>query len=76
MFDVVTGIQNKEKPEPGDFTICIECAAVLRYDKDMTAVLSSLMEVPMISRMNFARVVSELKERGPRTKRNSSGPLA
>src|ERR1700743_1857346 len=41
-------------PEPGDFTICIACSSVLRFDDNMRLVLSSLSEVPIEVRARFA----------------------
>ena len=32
-------------PVPGDITICIDCAAVMRFDKDLTVRLTSPAEL-------------------------------
>lgn len=31
-FDRATGIDHPSAPEPGDFTVCISCGALLRFD--------------------------------------------
>ena len=41
-------------PEPGDFTICMACAAVLRFDGGLRLVLSSLSDVPVEIRARLA----------------------
>jgi hypothetical protein len=65
MLDAVSSMQDKKVPEPGDFTICIECGAVLRFDAKMDLLASSLEDIPMASRLGFAKVVMEIKKRGP-----------
>jgi RNase P subunit RPR2 len=67
MLDAVTSMETKgaDLPKPGDFTLCIKCHAVLKFTDDMTLVMSSLMEIPMNSRMRFAQVAAKLKEMGP-----------
>jgi hypothetical protein len=65
VLDAATAMQDKAVPEPGDYTICIECGAVLRFGPKMDLLLSSLMEIPMSARMDFAKVVTEVKKRGP-----------
>lgn len=59
-----------DKPQPGDFTVCIACASVLRWTATMDFELSSLMAVPTHIRMDFAKLVSTVKTLGPYSKRN------
>jgi hypothetical protein len=54
-------------PQPFDFTVCIQCCNVLRFDADMNLIASSLEEIPMHSRLPFAKVVTLCKA-APRPK--------
>ena len=67
MLDGVTKVSGKGKsmPEPGDFTLCLNCGAVLEYDANMQVISRTLMDIPMHSRMGFAQAVTEIKNRGP-----------
>jgi hypothetical protein len=49
-------------PEPGDFTICIACSSVLRFDENMRLVLSCLSEVPIEIRARLAFVKMTVDE--------------
>jgi hypothetical protein len=51
------------KPQPGDYTVCIGCAQVLRFTPQMDLEMSSLEAIPTHSRMAFARVVQEITKR-------------
>lgn len=51
----------EHSPEPGDYTICINCGEVLRWNDRMDLDQSSLMEIPEDSRMRFAQVVQVIK---------------
>jgi hypothetical protein len=48
-------------PEPGDYTVCIGCFSILRFDDNLQLVLSSLSEVPVEirSRMAFIKMTVE-----------------
>lgn len=48
-------------PEPGDFTVCIACAAVLRFGTGLHLEMSSLMDIPEHSRMAFAQTVQAVE---------------
>jgi hypothetical protein len=63
-LDGVTNLQGKEKPRTGDFTICIECANVLKFTDNLDMELSSLEAIPVESRFDFAKVVMTLKTLG------------
>lgn len=43
-------------PVPGDFTVCLNCSAILRYDDAFVVVPSSLAECPIELRATLARV--------------------
>lgn len=34
-LDAATACEGDRKPAPGDFTVCIYCAIILRFDNDM-----------------------------------------
>jgi hypothetical protein len=63
-LDTVTSITAAVLPQPDDFTVCIGCGSVLKFDANMMLLPSSLMEIPTHSRMEFAEVVTEVKNRG------------
>jgi hypothetical protein len=65
VVDAATCFTAKIAPEPGDFTVCINCGAVLLFDGEMDLLLSSLEAIPMHSRLDFAKMVTAVKERGP-----------
>jgi hypothetical protein len=46
--------ETPKPPEPGDFTVCIACFSVLRFDDNMHLVSSSLSEVPIEIRARIA----------------------
>lgn len=35
-FSACSGIDHSHAPKPGDFSVCIQCAAVLRFLADLT----------------------------------------
>ncbi|MCP4900180.1 MAG: hypothetical protein GY906_24680 [bacterium] len=37
-LDAATNLQSEERPAPGDMTVCINCAAILRFDEKCMAV--------------------------------------
>jgi hypothetical protein len=49
-------------PLPGDFTICIACFSVLRFDDNMHLLLSSLSEVPIEHRALLAYIKMTVEE--------------
>jgi len=64
LLDAATSLLGEVQPMPGDFTVCIGCACVLRFTPTMHLELSSLEAIPTHSRMDFARVVQAVKARG------------
>ena len=61
MLDSYTCLTDEVKAEPGDFTVCIGCASVLRFTETMDFELSSLEAIPTHSRMLFARAVQAIQ---------------
>jgi hypothetical protein len=64
LLDAVTCFTAQIAPKPGDFTICIECGAVVEFGAKMDLRLRSLEDIPMHSRLDFAKAVQAIKERG------------
>ncbi len=62
LLDAATSLGTEAVPGPGDFTVCIDCCAVLKYGPDMSLEASSLLEIPMHSRLEFAKLVGHCKE--------------
>lgn len=69
LLDAATNMEGHEKPEPGDFTICIDCRSVLRFTPDMQLELSSLESIPIHARLGFAKVVQALEQYPPPKRR-------
>jgi hypothetical protein len=61
-LDAVSSVGAEVTPEPGDFTVCIECCNVLRFDANMQLCKSALTDIPMHSRLNFAKIVKHCGE--------------
>ena len=61
LLNGATNMQGQSQPEPGDFTICIRCAKVLRYGENMQLEASALEEIPMHSRLAFAKIVQYIQ---------------
>jgi hypothetical protein len=70
VLDAVTNFTDKVPPKPGDFTVCIECGSVMEYGPKMDLSLRSLEDIPMHSRLGFAKAVTAIKERGRRREKN------
>jgi hypothetical protein len=62
MLDAASSVRGEEVPQPGDFTVCISCCNVLLFDDDMKLLASSLEDIPMHSRLDFAKVVTACKQ--------------
>jgi hypothetical protein len=56
-LDGITNMTGREEPGVGDFTVCIGCRSVLRFDLGMKLEKSSLLEVPTHLRAYFAKVI-------------------
>ena len=65
-FQLLTAVMSmlgEHRAGPGDFTVCITCASVLRFTETMDYELASLEAIPTHSRMMFARAVQAVKSR-------------
>jgi hypothetical protein len=56
-LDGVTNLTSRDAPVVGDFTVCINCRSVLRFNLGMGLEKSSLLEVPTHMRAAFAKVI-------------------
>jgi hypothetical protein len=63
VLDAATSMTGKSEPAPDDFTVCVGCASVLRFDDGLVLHPSSLMEIPAHSRMHFAQLVQAVHAR-------------
>jgi hypothetical protein len=61
-LDAVSSLNRDASPEEGDFTVCIECCSILRFDANMQLCESSLAHIPPHSRLEFAKVVKVCRE--------------
>lgn len=61
-LDAVSSVGAEVTPEPGDFTVCIECCNVLCFDANMQLCKSALTDIPMHSRLSFAKIVQHCGE--------------
>jgi hypothetical protein len=68
-LDACTSLLDEIVPGPGDFTVCLGCASVLRFTGAMDFEVSSLESIPIHSRLPFARVVQAVKEKPQRAYR-------
>jgi hypothetical protein len=62
LLDTVSNISDGSAPEPGDFTFCLICVNLLRFDQDLQLVASSFEELPLVERAKFAGVKLKLEE--------------
>jgi hypothetical protein len=70
-LDAVTNMTSRDEPGVGDFTVCINCRSVLRFDLGMGLEKSSLLEVPTHLRAAFAKIIRcmEAMPQPPRQKK-------
>lgn len=55
-LDAATNVGGDDPPRPGDFTVCIQCCNVLRYDAVLGLMASSLAECPIEIRSRLANI--------------------
>ena len=70
-IDAISAVTGDSEPEPGDFTICFYCRAVLRIGEDFTLTKSSLMEIPTHSRMMFVKAIRLMEQNPPPPRRDN-----
>lgn len=59
VFDKASSMAEKQKPSPGDFTICLHCGALNKFGKDMRLVGSDLREaLDYLSPMDVLRLLA------------------
>lgn len=44
VFSHATSVKGAEAPQPGDFSVCISCVGIARFDDELKLVASSLNE--------------------------------
>lgn len=62
LLDAASNVEGEGAPQPGDFTLCIECSSVLRFDEEMNLVMSSWDDIPLILRASFAQLKMAIEE--------------
>jgi hypothetical protein len=62
VFDRASNLEDEDAPKAGDFTLCINCSALLKFEPDMQLALSKLEELPIQFRSKFARVAMLIRE--------------
>lgn len=43
--DAATGISGAVRPKPGDYTVCLGCAAILRFDEEFALIRAKTVEL-------------------------------
>jgi hypothetical protein len=62
VHDTVTNSSGGSAPEPGDHTLCIRCAGVMRFDGDMQLVAARWDDIPVAYRSKFAAIKMAIEE--------------
>ena len=62
LLNAATNMEGKDKPEPGDFTICIKCSSVLRFNPDMQLELAHLDMIPAEARPSFEEIIRAVRQ--------------
>lgn len=60
-LDGVHCFGDESRPEPGDFTVCIQCAMLLRFGDDMVLVQAALADVDESVREEFAKMIATIE---------------
>jgi hypothetical protein len=70
LLDTVNNTDGGTAPDPGDFTVCLGCASVMRFDENLQLVAAKFEDIPIQDRAKFATLkmcVEEIK--------NKNGPI-
>jgi hypothetical protein len=62
LLDAVSNLYGRNAPDPGDFTICINCASVLRFDENFQFALAKFDDIPIQLRSEFAMLKYAVEE--------------
>jgi hypothetical protein len=60
-FEATTALKDGVRPGEGDFSVCVNCAVVMRYDANLRLVRSSINEASPALRAQLEIVVAGLK---------------
>ena len=41
LLDAATSLDDSDRPQPGDISVCFNCAAILEFDENMKLILAS-----------------------------------
>jgi hypothetical protein len=61
-LDTVNNTTGGSAPEPGDFTLCIQCAGVMSFDRDLQLIAAKWDDIPVILRSKFAETKMAIEE--------------
>ena len=61
LLDATSGADHDEEPEPGDYSVCIYCAATLRFGDDLALVSVSIDDVHPSARKQLADAAQTVK---------------
>lgn len=62
ILDTASNTYGTTAPEPGDHTLCIRCANVLRFDENLQLVAAKWDDIPVEYRSKFAVVKMAIEE--------------
>jgi hypothetical protein len=67
-LDAATSIEDYCAPKPQDLTVCIKCATILQWNKDMRLEIADLnkLNLPLPQLLELAKVVAAIRHVGPR----------
>jgi hypothetical protein len=61
-LDHVSNMEDTKKPEVGDFTICINCGALMVFTSGLGVAPAKLTDIPVQYRAHFARTIFLIQE--------------
>ena len=68
-FDSAESMMGHRRPEPGDLSVCLSCAALLVFDADLRPSRSATVEdvrgMPQDMALTIAAARSHIRRRGP-----------
>lgn len=70
LLNRTSALTGNHAPEFGDFTICIGCLSILKIGPDFVLEKSSLIEIPVHSRLAFVKAREKMKEMPPLPRRS------
>ena len=72
-LDAASQLGGNAAPKPGDFSVCLNCGALLRFNLDLSLAMALVQELDALdaeTRTTLLRARSAIRQRGPLPKRN------